>query len=200
VNKNHSFIRVVWRGWCSLFLALKNTFPYLVGATDRHKGMTEEYPDRISARMPEDLPPRYRGFLSNDIQRCSGCRFCEETCPVDCIHIETETGSERNVQWVSVFDIDHSRCMFCGLCVEICPTKSLQHTREYEGAVYRLNDLIQSFGRGWITKELREKWTKQQAMSEALVEELNKLTKSPVGAELERRRRSQAENIRKNTK
>ena len=124
------YLQNVVNGAKTLFKSLATTFPYMVGASVHHKEVTEEYPDRVSARMPEDLPPRFRGFLTNDINRCSGCRFCTDVCPIDCIHIETEPGPERNLSWVAVFDVDHARCMYCGLCVEVCPTKSLTHTRE----------------------------------------------------------------------
>lgn len=172
-------------------MSLRTTFPYLVGASENFKEVTEEYPDRVSARMPEDLPPRYRGFLNNDIERCSGCRYCADVCPIDCIRIETEQGSQRNLSWVAVFDIDHARCMFCGLCVDTCPTKSLQHTKEYQGSVFHLDDLVRSYGRGWATKDMKQKWITEQNARDARADEQAWLEQSPVGAEL-RRRQSQA--------
>jgi formate hydrogenlyase subunit 6/NADH:ubiquinone oxidoreductase subunit I len=178
---------MIWRAIETLMMALRTTFPYMVGASDSHKEVTEEYPDRVSARMPEDLPPRYRGLLHNDIGICSGCRYCAEACPVDCIHIETEPGPDRNVSWVAVFDVDHARCMFCGLCVEVCPTKSLGHTREYQNSVFRLTDLVQSFGRGWATREMKSRWSEEQKVKDALAEEQALLEQSPVGGELRRR-------------
>src|SRR5690349_10911975 len=107
------YCKTLWRGCETLLMALKTTFPYMVGASENYREVTEEYPDRVSARMPEDLPPRYRGFLLNDIERCSGCRYCAEVCPIDCIRIETEPGPERNLSWVAVYDVDLSKCMFC---------------------------------------------------------------------------------------
>ncbi|MBI2605603.1 MAG: 4Fe-4S dicluster domain-containing protein [Deltaproteobacteria bacterium] len=117
MNGLAAYLRGIGNRCLSAATALKTTLPYLIGTGERYRAATEEYPDRVSARMPEDLPPRFRGLLRNDIQACSGCRYCADTCPADCIHIETEPGPERNVSWVSVFDIDHARCMFCGLCV-----------------------------------------------------------------------------------
>lgn len=188
----------VWRGCETFFMALRTTLPYMIGASEGHKEVTEEYPDRVSARMPEDLPPRYRGFLHNDIEKCSGCKYCVETCPVDCIRIETEPGPERNVSWVAVFDIDHGRCMYCGLCVDICPTKSLQHTREYQGSVFRLDDLVRSFGRGWATRDMQQDWVSEQMARDARAEEQAWLEQSPVGAEL--RRRSQKDKRKEDDK
>jgi formate hydrogenlyase subunit 6/NADH:ubiquinone oxidoreductase subunit I len=180
-------LKRVWDGFGTLLKALRTTLPYMIGASNNYKEVTEEYPDRISARMPEDLPPRYRGFLHNDIEVCSGCRYCSEVCPIDCIHIETEPGPERNVSWVAVFDVDHARCMFCGLCVEVCPTNSLQHTREYQGSVFRLDDMVQSYGRGWATRDMKQRWVSEQRARDAKAEEQARFDQSPVGAELHRR-------------
>ncbi len=171
------------------FQALKTTFPYFINIDENYKHITEEYPDRVSARMPEDLPKRYRGFLDNDIERCSGCRYCSDACPVDCIRIETEPGAQRNLSWVAVFDVDHSKCMFCGLCVEVCPTGSLKHTQEYQGSVYRLEELVKSFGKGWASKDQKEIWLREQMNSDSRADEYAQLEKSPVGAEITRRQK-----------
>ena len=187
MNGFANYYNEVKRGILALVMALRTTIPYMIGASSSYKEVTEEYPDRVSARMPEDLPARYRGFLHNDIQKCSGCRYCSDVCPIDCIHIETEPGPERNLSWVAVFDIDHARCMFCGLCVEVCPTKSLGHTREYQGSVFRLGDLVQSYGRGWATGDMKEHWVREQYSKDAYAEEQARLDQSPVGAELSRR-------------
>lgn len=173
-----------------IWVSLRTTLLYMIGASHLHKVVTEEYPDKLSARMPEDLPQRFRGLLYNDISRCSGCRFCADTCPVECIHIETESGPLPNVSWIAVFDIDHAKCMYCGLCVEVCPTKSLVHTRKYEGAETDLTQLVYSFGKGYATSEMRQRWKKEQTAREQMAEEIAQLEKNPVGAELIRRVRA----------
>ena len=80
--------------------SIKTSVPYFIGLGDQQKEITEEYPDRVSARMPEDLPARFRGILKNDINKCSGCRACVDICPVSCIRIETEPGPEKAKSWV----------------------------------------------------------------------------------------------------
>ncbi len=187
------YFKNIFVGSSKIFSSMKATLPYLIGSSENYREATEEYPDRVSARMPEDLPARFRGLLNNDIKACSGCRYCAEACPVDCIRIETEPGPERNVSWVAVFDIDHSRCMFCGMCVEVCPTSSLKHTHEYQGSVFRSEDMVLGFGKGWATREMKERWLKEQAASDARVEELALYEKSPVGAELKRRQKQKEE-------
>lgn len=175
------------KGLRTTYQALKATLPYVLGLRSEYRENTEEYPDRVSARMPEDLPNRVRGLLSNDIERCSGCRYCADVCPVDCIRIETESGQDRNLSWVSVFDIDHSRCMFCGICVESCPTGSLTHTKEYEASTDDLVSLVRAFGRGRVTSGMKEMWAQERQAREAKAEEAAMNELSPVSAELRRR-------------
>lgn len=140
----------VYRGVRSIFGSLLTALPYLlnVRSGELRKEVTEQYPDPVSSRTPDDLPPRSRGLLFNDIERCTGCRECEWVCPVKCIKVESVAKSVESKVWVSVFDIDFAKCIFCGLCVESCQPASLVHTRQFEGAVYDPSDLTTHFGRG----------------------------------------------------
>jgi NADH-quinone oxidoreductase subunit I len=147
--------------------------PYLFRLGDLRKEVTEGYPDPVSSKTADDLPPRSRGLLFNDIDRCTGCKECVKICPSQCIRVEEEQRAETTKIWVSIFDIDISQCIFCGLCVEACHPASLVHTRQYEGAAYRLSDLVASFGRGQVTEEQRAKWA---ALRQATEEEEAKIT------------------------
>lgn len=165
------YFRAVYRGVRSAFSACRTTLPYLlnVRSADLRKEVTEQYPDPVSSRTPDDLPPRTRGLLFNDIGKCTGCRECEVVCPVNCITVENETGLDLGKTWVAVFDIDFSRCTFCGLCVEVCAPQSIVHTKRYESAVFGVTDLIASFGRGRVTEEQKRKWAAlRQSHEEAL--------------------------------
>lgn len=152
------YIKDVLSSARSVWISCMTAIPYLFNAGDYRKEVTEQYPDPISSRTPDDLPPRNRGLLYNDIEKCTGCRECEKVCPTRCFHIETEPGADSGKIWVATFNIDYSRCTFCGLCVDLCTPQSLAHSRQYEGAVYDLRDLVTSFGRGHVTPEQREKW------------------------------------------
>ena len=148
----------LWASARSIWGSCKGTLPYLFSTGELNKEVTEQYPDPISSRTAEDLPPRTRGLLFNDINRCTGCKECERVCPTRCVHVEVESGSDANKLWVAVYDIDFSKCVFCGLCVEACQPASLVHTRQYEGAVYSPSDMIAHFGRGHVTEEQKTKW------------------------------------------
>jgi formate hydrogenlyase subunit 6/NADH:ubiquinone oxidoreductase subunit I len=161
-----SYLRDVFQGIWSVAGSCMTALPYVFRWGDLRKEVTEGYPDPVSSKTADDLPPRSRGLLFNDIDRCTGCKECEKVCPAQCIRVEEEPGAEVSKIWVSIFDIDFARCTFCGLCVETCQPTSLVHTRQYEGAAYQLSDLVASFGRGQVTPEQRAKWAALRQQTE----------------------------------
>lgn len=103
--------------------------------------------EEVTLQYPEErwqVAERFRGFLHNDIKRCTSCQMCVRVCPVDCIFLEAVRGADRKLVLVS-YDINIGRCMYCGLCVEACPTKSLTHTSGYEKASVDRGELILHF-------------------------------------------------------
>lgn len=162
-----SYLGDVWFSIRSIFGSCLTAFPYLFGLGDYRKEVTEQYPDPISSKTEDDLPPRTRGLLYNDIERCTGCKECEKVCPTDCFTVETEPGADASKVWVSNFDIDLSRCVFCGLCVEACQPQSLTHTKKYEGSARVTTGMIMRFGRGEVTTEQQEKWAQLRKLQES---------------------------------
>lgn len=103
--------------------------------------------ETITLQYPEERwepSERFRGFLYNDIKRCTSCTMCVRVCPVDCISLEAVRGADKKMVLAS-YDIDVGRCMYCGLCVEVCPPKSLKHTSGYEKASVNRGELILHF-------------------------------------------------------
>ncbi len=147
-----------YRGISSVGRSMFVTIPYLFSAGPSCKEVTEQYPDPVCARSKEDLPARTRGRLYNDIDRCTGCKECENICPTHAIFVGNESGPEPRSSWVATFDIDLGRCIFCQLCVDVCVPMSLFHTKEYEIAVRSSETLVLHFGKGSLTLEQREKW------------------------------------------
>lgn len=142
----------------SILSACATSVPYLFSKGEYRKEVTEQYPDPVSSRTSDDLPPRTRGLLTNDIIKCIGCKECEVVCPTQAIRVETEPGSDANNIWVSIFDIDFSKCVFCALCVDVCAPQSLVHSKEFELATERPAKMIRKFGRGSVTQRQREIW------------------------------------------
>lgn len=147
--------------------AVQTGIAYLFATSDARKVVTELYPDPFSSRTPDELPSRSRGFIENDILKCTGCLACAEVCPTACFGIEAEEGPKPGKLWVSRFDVDYSKCLFCGLCVDACAPGSLAHTRKYERAVESVPELTASFGRGPISAEMRRKWKANRDAQEA---------------------------------
>ena len=103
-------------------------------------------PPPVGGPVQHLLPSRYRGILEVDLDTCTACQACERACPINVIAIEIEKDPANPKQRVMTrFDIDAGKCMYCGLCVEPCPTGSIQHTREFEGSVRHLPNLVLRF-------------------------------------------------------
>ena len=122
----------------SFWHGMSITLSYLL-----RRPITTQYPDRTPLPVADLLPARYRGLLEVDETICTGCLACERACPIACIqmNVEKDPGNPK-ARVVTQFDIDEAKCMFCGLCVEPCPTGSIQHTREFEGSVRSVRNLI----------------------------------------------------------
>ncbi|MCD6501529.1 FAD-dependent oxidoreductase [bacterium] len=88
-----------------------------------------------TSRKPlEDRPgaPRYRGFHTNDIEKCIGCGTCESICQNAAIDMVPVEGVETTLEDSGLRpSIDYGRCCWCSLCVDICPTGSLGMSNEY---------------------------------------------------------------------
>jgi NADH-quinone oxidoreductase chain I len=115
-----------------------------MGITFKHLGkrpVTQQYPDERWS-----LPDRFRGFVHNDVPRCTACLACAKDCPVDCIYIETVgKGKER---LMSRFAIDYNKCIWCSLCTEHCPTDCITMSHDYDHAVYKRQRLVYEFVEG----------------------------------------------------
>ncbi|MDH3383779.1 MAG: NADH-quinone oxidoreductase subunit I [Deltaproteobacteria bacterium] len=126
----------IWEAVATTAKGMRVTARYGV---DPRETITQEYPE-----MRREPSERFRGFLFNDIKKCTSCTMCVRVCPVDCISLEAVRGADKKMVLAS-YDIDIGRCMYCGLCVEVCPPKSLRHTSGYEKASVDRGELILHF-------------------------------------------------------
>lgn len=131
-----AYLYDIWEAVATTAKGMRITARYGV---DPRETITLQYPDE--RWEPSE---RYRGFLYNDIKKCTSCTMCVRVCPVDCISLEAVRGADKKMVLAS-YDIDIGRCMYCGLCVEVCPPKSLKHTSGYEKASVDRGELILHF-------------------------------------------------------
>ena len=71
---------------------------------------------------PIVVPPRFRGKIAYDREKCTGCQLCIKVCPTKAIEFIPE---EKKVK------IFVARCCFCAQCNDICPPGALSMTDEF---------------------------------------------------------------------
>ena len=85
------------------------------------KPVTERYP---FVRKP--APNRFRGKLTYDPTKCSGCQLCVKDCPSNAV--ELITVDKVNKRFVLRYHSD--RCTYCAQCVVNCRFKCLEMSNE----------------------------------------------------------------------
>jgi formate hydrogenlyase subunit 6/NADH:ubiquinone oxidoreductase subunit I len=108
------------------------------------KPVTIQYPDKTARPVSELMPERSRSWLKVEMDICTACLMCENSCPIDCIKIVVAKDSPKG-RAMSGFDIDMAKCMYCGLCTEPCPTGAIHFIPEFERAAYSLEEMISHF-------------------------------------------------------
>ncbi len=74
-------------------------------------------------------PPRLRGKVKLDPERCMGCRICYHTCSAGAINItQHQDGSGYD------FTVWHNSCCLCANCRLYCPTKAITLTDNWHSA------------------------------------------------------------------
>ena len=165
------YLHDIWEAVATTAKGMRITARYGV---DPRETITLQYPEE--RWEPSE---RFRGFLYNDVKKCTSCTMCVKICPVDCISLESVRGADKKLVLVS-YDINIGRCMYCGLCVEVCPPKSLTHTSGYEKATVDRGELILHFieeeadeVKARVAKQVAEKAAKEAA-EKAAKEEADK--------------------------
>lgn len=127
-------LKSVWRG-------LRLQIRYLLRFESSFNSVAEKYPDVISGKSSSDLFGNFKGYLRNDLSKCSGCSLCVPLCPVNALDMNKESLSDGSFS-VQSFQIHLGKCFSCGACVEACPESSLSFSRDFELVSERADGLI----------------------------------------------------------
>lgn len=101
--------------------------------------VTERYPFE-----KEEAPPRTRGMLHWNPEKCTGCCLCNNDCPANAI--ELITLDKKAKQFVLRYHLD--RCTFCGQCVQSCRFNCLEmSSEEWELAAINKAPFTVTYGR-----------------------------------------------------
>lgn len=114
---------------------------YLRRSQQRHKSMVEKYPDVISGKAPLDMFSNFRGYVRNDLSKCSGCSACIPVCPVSALDFKAESRLDGSIN-VQEFRINLGKCFSCSACIEVCPESSLYYSKDFELVSEKPDDLI----------------------------------------------------------
>jgi NAD-dependent dihydropyrimidine dehydrogenase PreA subunit len=49
-----------------------------------------------------------------DLEKCTGCGTCEESCPTEAIKVESDQAA-----------VDAETCIDCGTCIDECPVNAI---------------------------------------------------------------------------
>ncbi|NPV85884.1 MAG: 4Fe-4S binding protein [Anaerolineae bacterium] len=110
---------------------------------------TEKYP---AERRP--APPRLRGKLVWNPEKCTGCQLCVKDCPANAIELITIDKVAK--RFVMKYHI--GRCTFCDQCVVNCRFKCLDlSSEEWELAALSAEPLTVYYGRDEDIRFLLEK-------------------------------------------
>jgi len=99
-----------------------NTFPTKYAPKSVIGFLNKVQKGRKVLTPPIEVPHKFRGKISYDRGKCTGCQLCIKVCPTKAIEFIPE---EKKIK------IFVSRCCFCAQCNDICPTGALSMTDEF---------------------------------------------------------------------
>ena len=84
---------------------------------------------------PHSPAPGFRGTVSVDAEKCTGCGGCANVCTPRAIVVSDPSQEMR------VLDFFLERCTYCARCAEVCPEEAISVTEQFETATNDVGDL-----------------------------------------------------------
>ena len=84
---------------------------------------------------PHPPAPGFRGTVSVDAEKCTGCGGCANVCTPRAIVVSDPS------QEIRVLEFFLERCTYCARCAEVCPEEAISVTEQFETATDEVGDL-----------------------------------------------------------
>jgi len=84
---------------------------------------------------PHPPAPGFRGTVSVDAEKCTGCGGCANVCTPRAIVVSDPSQETR------VLEFFLERCTYCARCAEVCPEEAITVTEQFETATNDVGDL-----------------------------------------------------------
>lgn len=83
----------------------------------------------VTEKYPFEKPTtanRFRGKLSFDPAKCTGCNLCSKDCPANALEIIIVDRAAK--RFVARYNMD--RCLYCAQCIQSCKFKCLNMSKD----------------------------------------------------------------------
>lgn len=99
-----------------------NRFPAKYMPKSVSKFLARVQKGQAQVHPPVPVPPKFRGKIAYDREKCIGCQLCIRVCPAKVIAFKPEVKKIR---------MHVARCTFCAQCVDACPVGALTLSPEF---------------------------------------------------------------------
>jgi len=99
-----------------------NKFPAKYAPANTTQFLADVGAGKAKLIPPVEVPPKFRGKIQYDREKCIGCQLCIKVCPTDAIQFKPD---QKKVKFLM------ARCCFCSQCNDVCPVNCIQMSDEF---------------------------------------------------------------------